>query len=89
MKKFLVNILAIWDGRCDFFGSLSVVGRKKGGVKKKSSKNSRFLCSQLLKSYKKIYISISIVSSTGLINIKINDKLFLITRASIVLFFKI
>jgi hypothetical protein len=42
MKIFLANILVIWDGRCDFFGSLSVSGRKKGGVKKKSSKNLRF-----------------------------------------------
>ena len=42
MKIFLANILVIWDGRCDFFGSLSVSGQKKGGVKKKSSENSRF-----------------------------------------------
>ena len=42
MKIFLANILVIWDGRCDFFGSLSVSGRKKGGVKKKSSENSGF-----------------------------------------------
>ena len=42
MKIFFVNILVIWDGRCDFFGSLSVSGQKKGGVKKKSSENSRF-----------------------------------------------
>ena len=42
MKMFLVNILVIWNGRCDFFGSLSVSGRKKGGVKKKSSENSPF-----------------------------------------------
>ena len=42
MKNFLANIFVIWDGRCDFFGSLSVSGRKKGGVKKKSSKNLRF-----------------------------------------------
>ena len=40
MKNFLANILVIWDGRCDFFGSLSVSGRKKGGVKKKSGENS-------------------------------------------------
>ena len=42
MKIFLVNILVIWDGRCDFFGSLSVSGRKKGGVKKKSRENLPF-----------------------------------------------
>jgi hypothetical protein len=42
MKIFLDNILVIWDGRCDFFGSLSVSDREKGGVKKKSSENSRF-----------------------------------------------
>ena len=41
-KIFLVNILVIWDGRCDFFGSLSVSGQKKSGVKKKSSENSPF-----------------------------------------------
>ena len=41
-QKFLVNILVIWDDLCDFFGSLSVSGRKKGGVKKKSSENSPF-----------------------------------------------
>ena len=39
---FLANILIIWDGRCNFFGSLSLSGRKKGGVKKKSSKNFPF-----------------------------------------------
>ena len=42
MKIFFVNILVIWDGRCDFFGSLSVSGRKKGVFKKKSSENLRF-----------------------------------------------
>ena len=42
MKFFLANILVIWDGRCDFFGSLSVSGRKKGGVKKKSRENLPF-----------------------------------------------
>ncbi len=42
MKIFLANILVIWDGRCDFFGSLSVSGRKKGWVEKKSSENSSF-----------------------------------------------
>jgi hypothetical protein len=42
MKIFFVNILVIWDGRCDFFGSLSVFGRKKGVFKKKSSENLRF-----------------------------------------------
>ena len=34
----------MWDDLCNFFGSLSVSGRKKGGVKTKSNKNSRFLC---------------------------------------------
>ncbi len=43
MKLFLANILVIWDGRCDFFGSLSVSGRKKGVVKKKVAKICFFL----------------------------------------------
>ena len=46
-KNFLVNISVIWDRRFDFFGSLSVSGRKKGGVKKKSSENSPFFVSFL------------------------------------------
>ena len=42
-KNFLVNILVIWDGRCDFFFcSLPVSGRKKGWGQKKSSENSPF-----------------------------------------------
>jgi hypothetical protein len=35
-------MLVIWDGRCDFFGSLSVFGRKKGGVKKKKKQKWAF-----------------------------------------------
>ena len=42
MKIVLANILVIWGGRCDFFGSLSVSRRKKGRVKKKSSENLLF-----------------------------------------------
>ena len=42
MEFVLANILVIWDGRCDFFGSLSVSGRIKGGVKKKSRENLPF-----------------------------------------------
>jgi hypothetical protein len=44
IKQFLANILVIWDGPCNLFGSLSVSGRKKGGVKKKLEKICVFLC---------------------------------------------